>query len=79
MAGAHLPCLEARLPRACVIDLFKPCLVERLWQYPDLNTERPLREILAIRHKRAQRAVADCICATKPPRKMRFAVGFQTP
>ena len=67
--GVQVPRYGPRLPRACVIDPFKAYITERIRQYPDLSTERVLREIRAMGYKGGRTAVGDCVRAVKPPRK----------
>ena len=77
--GVQAPRYGPRAPRPRVMDPFMDYVTERIRSFPELSTQRLLREIRALGYKGGRSALGDVVRDVRPPRQTGFEVRFETP
>ena len=77
--GVRTPRYGPRAPRPSVVDAYVHYVTERVHAFPELSTERLLREVRAMGYQGGRTALGDLVREIRPSRARGFEVRFETP
>jgi len=77
--GVRAPRYGPRAPRPRVVDPYVHYVTGRVRAFPDLSTERLLREVRAMGYQGGRSSLGDLVREVRPPRQRGFEVRFETP